>query len=131
MADTEITDEDQKRAERFEAATVAMIHECRRLKCVPAKVGSAGQWEMIARAGVDAADAVFDGEAERLRAELERERTQNRLDDDLLRDIGIASRAMRSQSWPGDMADEMDRRSRRIDAFLAARAALSTQEESK
>lgn len=61
-------------------------------------------------------------------AELERERTQNRFDDELLRDIGIASRAMRSQSWPLDMAEEMERRSRRIDAFLAARAALSTQE---
>lgn len=43
----------------------------------------------------------------------------NTLPGEIDRDIEIASRAMRSQSWPGEMAEEMEQRANRIDAFLA------------
>lgn len=32
-------------------------------------------------------------------------------------DIRIAARFLRASSWPGEMAEEMEQRSRRLDAF--------------
>jgi len=40
--------------------------------------------------------------------------------DEMQHDIEIATRAMRSQSWPGEMAEEMEQRARRINDWLAS-----------